>query len=103
VEKGIAQSKLGFNGNRIILSVGRIIALKGIDRLLVAMTYLEERGRLKLVVIGGDGHCYHELERLKVLSRNLGIHKSVNFLGLVEQGKLSYFYSAADLCVVPYT
>ena len=101
VGKEIARSRLGFDGNRIILFVGRIVPLKGIDKLLRAMTYLEERGRLKLVVIGGDGHCYHELERLKVLSRSLGIHKSVSFLGLVEQEKLPYFYSAADLCVVP--
>ena len=101
VERKIARSKLGFDGSRIILFVGRIIPLKGIDKLLVAMTYLEKRERLKLVVIGGDGHCYHELERLKVLSRSLGIHKSISFLGLVEHEKLPYFYSAADLCVFP--
>jgi glycosyltransferase involved in cell wall biosynthesis len=46
VEKGIARSKLGFNGNRIILFVGRIIPLKGMDKLLVAMTYLKKRESL---------------------------------------------------------
>jgi len=101
VQKEIARFHLGFDGNGIILFVGRIVPLKGIDKLLMAMTYVEKSKRLQLVVIGGDEHCRSELERLKGLSQSLQIHDSVTFLGLVEQEKLPYFYSAADLCVVP--
>jgi D-inositol-3-phosphate glycosyltransferase len=64
------------------------------------MTYLENQ-RLKLVVIGGDAQSQPELERLKSLSQTLQIHHSVAFYGLVKQEMLPYFYSAADLCVVP--
>jgi len=96
-----ARCYLGLKEERIILFVGRIIPLKGIDNLLKAMTYLERKGGIKLVVIGGDEHCQTEVERLKDLSRSLKIQESVTFLGLVKQEILPFFYSAADLCVVP--
>jgi D-inositol-3-phosphate glycosyltransferase len=41
------------------------------------------------------------VERLKDLSRSLKIQESVIFLGLVKQEILPFFYSAANLCVVP--
>jgi D-inositol-3-phosphate glycosyltransferase len=101
IEKESARNHLGFNGEEIILFVGRVVPLKGIDKLLMAMAYLEERQKLRLVVIGGDDHCQDEVERLKALSKNLQIHDAVTFLGLVDQEELPYFYSAADLCVFP--
>ena len=101
VERQIARSYLGLDGERIILFVGRIVPIKGIEKLLMAMSCLEKRQRLKLVVIGGDEYSQDEAERLKGLSQSLQIHDSVTFLGLVKQEKLPYFYSAADLCVLP--
>lgn len=101
IEKGLARDYLGFNGEQIILFVGRIVPLKGIDRLLLALKCLKERDHVKLLVIGGDEQCQSEVDRLKNLSKDLRIKDSVEFLGLVEQQKLPYFYSAADLCVFP--
>jgi D-inositol-3-phosphate glycosyltransferase len=101
IKREIARCYLGLNGESIIVFVGRIIPLKGIDTLFKAMTYLERKRRIKLVVIGGDEHSQAELERLKSLSRSLKIHESVIFLGLVKQEMLPFFYSAADLSVVP--
>jgi D-inositol-3-phosphate glycosyltransferase len=101
IEKKFARNYLGFNGDEIILFVGRIVPIKGIDKLLMAMTYLEKREKIKLVVIGGDQHCEEEVKRLKALTRRLEIDDSVDFLGLVDQEELPYFYSAADLCVFP--
>ena len=101
IEKEFARNYLGFNGDEIILFVGRIVPIKGIDKLLMAMTYLERREKIKLVVIGGDQHCEEEVNRLKALTKRLEIDDSVDFLGLVEQEELPYFYSAADLCVFP--
>jgi len=96
-----ARCYLGLKEERIILFVGRIIPLKGIDNLLKAMTYLERKEGIKLIVIGGDEHSQTEVERLKDLSRSLKIQESVIFLGLVKQEILPFFYSAANLCVVP--
>jgi len=96
-----ARCYLGLKEERIILFVGRIIPLKGIDNLVKAMSYLERKEGIKLIVIGGDEHSQTEVERLKDLSRSLKIQELVIFLGLVKQEILPFFYSAANLCVVP--
>ncbi len=101
IDKKIARPHIGFDGDGIVLFVGRIVPLKGVDKLLMAMAHLEKSQRLKLVVIGGDEHSRLELEKLKSLSRSMQIQDSVTFLGLVNQEMLPYYYSAADLCVVP--
>jgi len=101
IEKEIARNSLGFNGEGIILFVGRIVPIKGIDKLLMALNHLKNIERLRLLVIGGDKNCQDEVNRLRRLSKSLKIESSVTFLGLVEQEKLPYFYSAADVCVFP--
>jgi len=101
VEKVIARSYLGLDGERMILYVGRIVPLKGVDTLLMALPYLKNGSRLRVLVVGGDDHCYDEMRRLKSLAKGLQVHDSVSFLGLVKHEELPYFYSAADLCVLP--
>ena len=101
INKEIARCHLGLNGETIILFVGRMVPLKGIDKLLKAITYLEKERKIELLLIGGDEHSQKEIQRLKILSKSLKINKSVIFLGLVKQEMLPFFYSAADLCVVP--
>jgi D-inositol-3-phosphate glycosyltransferase len=101
VEKVIARSYLGLDGEGIILFVGRIVPLKGVDKLLMALPYLKNGLRLRILVVGGDEYCHGEMIRLKSLAKSLQIHDSVSFLGLVKHEELPYFYSAADLCVLP--
>jgi D-inositol-3-phosphate glycosyltransferase len=101
IQRETARCHLGLNGESIIVFVGRIIPLKGIDNMLKAIAYLGEKRRIKLVVIGGDDHSQAEMQRLKNLSQSLKIDESVIFLGSVKQEMLPFFYSAADLCVVP--
>ncbi len=101
VDKGIAKQQLGLVDDNIILFVGRIEPLKGIDQLLKAMPYLPNTKGLRLVIIGGDEHSQHEMKRLKRLSRQLHIEGSVTFLGLIKHEQMPYFYSAADVCVLP--
>jgi len=100
INSEIARRHLGFDGQRIVLFVGRIVPVKGIDKLLMAMSYLENN-RNKLVVIGGDERSQAEMGRLKSLSRSLELDHAVVFLGLINQGRLPYYYSAADVCVIP--
>ncbi len=101
IEKQTARSYLGLDGERIILYVGRIVPLKGIDRMVMALPYLQNGHRVRLLIIGGDEQSKDELERLKSLTQRLEVQDSVTFLGLVDQERLPYFYSAADLCVFP--
>ena len=101
VDKGIARRQLGFDDDSIVLFVGRIDPLKGIDRLLAAITHLEKRQGLRLVVIGGDDDSEAEVERLQRLSQKLRIQDSVTFAGPVGQEELPRYYSAAQVCVIP--
>ena len=81
--------------------MGRVEPLKGIDQLLKAITYLQNSKGLRLVIIGGDESSQDEMERLQKLSRTLRLDGSVNFLGSIKHDKLPYFYSAANVCVIP--
>ncbi len=95
-----ARTALGLGEGKIILFVGRIEALKGIDNLVRAMGLLKVPGDVRLLVIGGDGHSRTEIERLKDLTIETGSSRSIEFIGTVEQTKLPLYYSAADVSVV---
>ncbi len=107
-----ARSVIGVpSGNCMILFVGRIEPLKGIETLLRAIALLLQTEELNecnyyLAIIGGepDGNgeeADSEMARLQNLSRELGIHDVVIFLGKRSQDTLPYYYSAAQVVVVP--
>jgi len=96
-----ARQKLGLSDEKIVLFIGRIDPLKGIDQLLNAMTHLQKVPGLRLIVIGGDKYSTQEMEKLHRLAAGLNIQDAVTFQGSVEHEQLPYFYSAADVCVVP--
>jgi D-inositol-3-phosphate glycosyltransferase len=102
MDKAAARQRLGFDEDEsIVLYVGRFDPIKGIDRLLEAMAYLKHLKRMRLAIIGGDGPGTPEYQNLRQLSAQFGIHKSVHFVGRVEQSQLPPYYSAADALVVP--
>ncbi|MDO8688133.1 MAG: glycosyltransferase, partial [Dehalococcoidales bacterium] len=101
MDKEIARQQLGFVDDKLVLFVGRIEPLKGIEQLLKAMPYWPNNQRPRLVIVGGDEHSQDELESLHELSRQLEIQDSVTFSGLIKHEQTPYFYSAADVCVVP--
>jgi D-inositol-3-phosphate glycosyltransferase len=98
-------------GMKMLLFVGRIEPLKGIDTLLRALALLHERGlmdRLEicLAIIGGDASVSEELmsmemSKLMELRRQLDLEDVVTFLGKRGQDTLPYYYSAADVVVMP--
>jgi D-inositol-3-phosphate glycosyltransferase len=101
IGKARAKHQLGFDNDKIILFVGRIDPLKGIDNLIKVLPYLRHIPKLKLIIIGGGEHSQREIEQLQKLARNLEVQNSVDFLGLIKHEQLPYFYNAADACVVP--
>jgi D-inositol-3-phosphate glycosyltransferase len=94
-----ARAKLGLSGD-VILFVGRMDPVKGLDLLLRAVALLAHRPTLKLVVVGGSG-TEDEMKRSQALVARLGIEGQVDFRGSVAQEELPSFYQAADVCVVP--
>lgn len=101
MDKKAAKQQIGLNGRKTILFIGRIEPLKGIDKLLIAMTYLKNKQNPRLLLVGGDENSRREMERLQRLSRELQIEDSVAFLGRLRQEELPCYYSAANVCVVP--
>lgn len=102
MDQAAARQRLGFQDDEsIVLYVGRFAPIKGIDRLLEAMTYLKHYQRLRLLIIGGDGPDTPEFQNLQDLTRKLGIQDLVTFAGRIEQKSLPPYYSAADVLVVP--
>ena len=101
IGKAQARHYLGFDNDRIILFVGRIDPLKGIDNLIKALPFLRHIPKLRLVIIGGGEHSRREIEKLQKLARDLEVQNSVDFLGLIKHEQLPYFYNAAEACVVP--
>jgi len=99
-DEGIVREELGLNSHRIVLFVGRLEPLKAVDKLIEAMRYLDGEN-LRLLIIGGDGSGQREVRRLKKLSQELRLEDKVSFLGMVKQEKLPYYYSAADVSVLP--
>ena len=100
-KKQASRKQLGFNPDDIILLyVGRFELLKGIDKLLEAMTHLRSHRRLRLVLVGGDGDEAPESQFLRQKAINLGIGDKVLFAGRIEQKYLPPYYSAADVLVI---
>lgn len=95
-----ARAELGLNGEKVLLYVGRLERLKGIDTLFKAVAELEHCDGLRLYVAGGSRGSTG-MRRLLCLARDLGIRHKVKFLGSIPQDRLRTYYNAADVCVLP--
>jgi D-inositol-3-phosphate glycosyltransferase len=96
----------------MILFVGRIEQVKGIDVLLEAVGDLlrgrrDLQRRTCLVVVGGaidpnaDGSESDKIAELRAMVDAHGIAQNVDFVGSLDQQELGLYYAAADVCAVP--
>ena len=94
---------------RMILFVGRIEPLKGVDTLIRAMSCLklmDNNRPVDLAIIGGEPDVSpeqrtSEMARLQKLCDELAMGRTVIFLGKRGQDTLPYYYSAAEVLVMP--
>ena len=97
---------------RMILFVGRIEPLKGLDTLIRAMSCLKlnhpdhPNHPVHLAIIGGEPDASSqqmsaEMARLQQLCDELALDQTVIFLGKRGQDTLPYYYSAAEVLVMP--
>ncbi len=101
IDKEIARKELGLNHQKVILFVGRIEPLKGLEQLLGALTHIEGEKPPLLMIVGGDEHSQGQVQMLQQRAKDLHIEDRVAFVGSVAQEKLPLFYSAADICAIP--
>jgi D-inositol-3-phosphate glycosyltransferase len=97
--------------HRLVLLVGRIEPLKGIDALIEATAGIlarrpEWRGSLTALVVGGGTEQERagwnaEQRRLAALRENLALQADVRFLGARSQDQLPLLYAAADIVTMP--
>jgi D-inositol-3-phosphate glycosyltransferase len=104
----VARERIGLaRDSQMILYVGRIERLKGVETLLRAAALLQQRGLLApscpcVAVIGGDpDNPQEEMRYLQELRDSLHVENVVSFLGRRPQNELPDYYSAAQAVVMP--
>jgi len=105
VDRDEARRKIGYGPGRLLLFVGRLERLKGVEVAIRALALLRDRNHddVRLLILGEDSKDGDEGEkdRLKAVAADVGVRDRVDFLGSVAHHELPYFYSAADVCVMP--
>ncbi len=86
----------------VLLFVGRIQPLKGLDVAVATLAELD-RGDAELVVVGGPSGAEGdaELARVHELAADLGVARQVRFVEPQPHHLLSTWYRAADVVLVP--
>ena len=97
--------------DRMLLFVGRIEPLKGVDVLMQAIAKLHKNNEIDgcphyLVIVGGNldaegCNMDAEMNRLMKLRSELDLKDLVVFLGKRDQDTLPYYYSAAEIVIMP--
>jgi D-inositol-3-phosphate glycosyltransferase len=101
IDKETARRELGLDHQKVILFVGRMDPLKGLEQLLTALTYMDGEKPPLLLVVGGDAHSQDRVQALQRMAKELNIEDRVTFVGSVSQSRLPLYYSAADVCAIP--
>jgi len=97
-----ARDAIGYVGGPLILFVGRIQPLKGVDIAVQALAQLEEESARLMIVGGASGHeGSEEVERITSMIEELGLVDRVLFVEPQPHYALSTYYRAADLLVMP--
>jgi D-inositol-3-phosphate glycosyltransferase len=101
MDPGKAKDLLELPPDPLLLYVGRLQPIKGLETLLEAMVAVPAPA--DLLIVGGDqdepenGHGWALRQRVTAL----GLDRRVRFLGSQPQRRLRLFYAAADATIMP--
>ncbi|HLC15870.1 MAG TPA: glycosyltransferase [Thermodesulfovibrionia bacterium] len=102
-----AKKYIGCSAKKIVLYVGRIDPVKGIEWLIRAFKEAaDEIENSRLLIVGGQyshpaSHENNYLVYLKRLASELALEQKVEFTGPKKQTALPLYYSASEVCVIP--
>jgi D-inositol-3-phosphate glycosyltransferase len=101
-DQGRARAATGLEAGPVLLFVGRIQPLKGLDVAVRALAEID-RPDATLVVVGGpSGPLGHqEQARVADLGEQLGVAGRIRWIDPQPHHLLSTWYRAADVCLVP--
>lgn len=99
--KGIAREELGLKNDDIVLiSVNRLAADKGIDKIILALEALRKNDdRFKLIIVGSG---YQEKELLEII-RQKGLGAHVRHYKNVPEEKLYHYYNLCDIYICAFS
>ena len=95
---------LEFKNTKVILYVGRLLKIKGVDYLIKAFSELKDKSVVLVLVGGGDFYnlgAKSEEKELKDLIKKLRIEKRVVFTGHLLPEKTKKYYKSADIFICP--
>ena len=95
------RSRLGLNGEKILLYVGRVEPIKGLDLLVETAAQMDSAEGVRMMVVGADVNGDREMDRVKQLAKERDLEGKIDFVGQVDHDDLPLYYNAADVCVVP--
>ena len=105
MDRATARREIGYGSGRLLLFVGRLERLKGVEIAIRALALLRDRqhDEVRLLILGEDSRegDESEKERLKAIADSTGVRDRVDFVGSVAHHELPFFYAAADACVMP--
>ncbi len=102
-DRAAARRGLGFPAGRpVLLFVGRIQRLKGLDLAIETLAELRDPHALLVAIGGPSGPGGHEeLSRVRDLASDLGVAGQIRWVPPRRHADLVQYYRAADVCVVP--
>ena len=97
-----ARRALGLGDHPVLLFVGRIQPLKGVDVAVRALAELDRPDAVLVIVGGASGVAgEEEVEKVGALVDELGLGERVRFVPPQPHHLLSSYYRAADVVLVP--
>jgi len=113
--RAAARRTLGLEDIPLVLFVGRIQELKGLEILIRASALLAARQRdgelpaFQVCIVGGrpsgakNDPERREIQRLQKLADKLGVADHIRWVGAIDHEELPAYYQAADVTVMPST
>ena len=101
LDQKTVRNRLGLNGEKILLYVGRVEPLKGLDLLVETAAQMDSEDGVRMMVVGADANGGQEMDRVKQLAKERNLEDQIDFVGQVDHLELPLYYNAADVCVVP--
>jgi D-inositol-3-phosphate glycosyltransferase len=102
LDQGESRRMLGVDADKVILFVGRLDPIKGLNLVIRDVGELVPflPYQLKVLVVGGET-SRGRVARYRRLATRVGLENVVDFRGVVPERDLPRYYAAADVCALP--